>query len=286
MSVIRRINRPADAYTMISNEFVRDDRLSLKARGLGAWLMSHADGWETSVAAVARAVGAGREQVRSALAELEEHGYLRREQTRAEDGTLGHALYLVQCTPFPDEPAGENRERETGITVSRSRVPGPHKKTNSKKTNEKTNSPPGGDDASAAAPDPDQGIPDPHTPQAVVAAYVDSFRDSHGGADPVRSVIAQVGREAKRLLTQYPPALVLAAAADLGKTVYRSLERQVMMATEAQGGARPAAQAGRAAMDRDQYWAEQQAAHPERFSQPMDERELRQWLDANGGKAF
>ena len=47
MSVVRRVNRPADNFTMISNEFVRDSRLSFHARGVGGWMLSHAAGWET-----------------------------------------------------------------------------------------------------------------------------------------------------------------------------------------------------------------------------------------------
>lgn len=286
-----RASRPIDRYTPISNDFARS-KLSPRAKVVALYLLSHAEGFVVTQARIAREIGLGVTTVADALTDLEAVGLLRRDPVRGEGGQVVGTAYVVSDTPLALESTDGDAEPlapESLDTESLDRDSGGHKKNTSKKKikrDEKT-TPPGGDDASAAAPDPAEADPS-DTPQTVVAAYVDSFRAAHGGTDPVRSVIAQVGREAKALLVQYPAEMVRDAATALGQTVYRSLERQVMMTVEAQrgGGPRPPALAGREAADRDRYWAEQQAAHPERFSQPLDERELEDWLAANGGKAF
>jgi hypothetical protein len=111
----------------------------------------------------------------------------------------------------------------------------PSKKTNSKNTKEKKTNPPG-DDGSAAAPGSE--IP-AFSADQVVAAYIDSFRLQSKGRDPVGRYIAQVGREAKKMITEgQDPAVLLQAASALGRTPYATLERQVTMvlAGQATGG--------------------------------------------------
>lgn len=103
MATIRRVNSPFAHFTIISNTLLRDRSLSLKARGLAGWLLSHQDGWETSVAAIVRDTGAGKDAVGGAVRELERAGYLRRQQTRDADFRLRHVVYEIQCTPFEDE---------------------------------------------------------------------------------------------------------------------------------------------------------------------------------------
>lgn len=140
MSTVRRGRMAADDFAHVSNQFARDARLSLKARGLGLWLFSHRDGWELSVRSIAKQVGAGVESVQNALKELEEHGYLTRQQAN-ENGRFGEMDYVVTdipagdtaygkpghgADPEPEPPAeGPTADRETGT----------HKKTTPKETN-------------------------------------------------------------------------------------------------------------------------------------------------------
>jgi hypothetical protein len=133
MSVIRRGPLAADNFTIVSNAIIRDARLSLKARGLGIWLLSHTEGWKLSIRSIATQVGTGVEAVQSGLKELEDHGYLVREQQTGEHGKFAGVDYRVT-----DVPAGQT---EYGFPVHGSpadgeagdRVSDTHKKTNSKK---------------------------------------------------------------------------------------------------------------------------------------------------------
>lgn len=106
--MIRRANAlPQDRYTTISNAWLRDERLSWKARGLLAHLASHSLNWETSLERLSVSGPDGRDAVRSGLNELETYGYLVRVRARNEDGTLaGVDVELVDpwISPTSDNP--------------------------------------------------------------------------------------------------------------------------------------------------------------------------------------
>ncbi|UDL16248.1 helix-turn-helix DNA binding domain protein [Microbacterium phage Kozie] len=104
--MIRRGKSPADRFAQIANAALRDERLSWKARGLLAYLMSHTEGWQTSVARLARSGPDGRDAVRAGLGELIALGYLTR-SARRNRNERGHLLdydYDVTDTPTSDYP--------------------------------------------------------------------------------------------------------------------------------------------------------------------------------------
>jgi hypothetical protein len=102
------IQRPAFAFerfTMIPNEWARDSRLSRRARGLLLELMSHAAGWEVTLDSLVEDGPEGRDALRSAVNELEAHGYLSRVRQRTVDGRLGGMDY-VMSDPFAEPEPG------------------------------------------------------------------------------------------------------------------------------------------------------------------------------------
>lgn len=108
MATIRRGRRPADNYTIISNDAARDSRLTLKARGLYALLSSHAVGYTTSLRALARQNPEGIDAIRTAVHELERYGYLVREgQERDEQERFGDSVWVVG-EPSLDYPTTED----------------------------------------------------------------------------------------------------------------------------------------------------------------------------------
>lgn len=92
---------------------VTDKRLSLKAKGLFAVMMSRPENWEFTVSGLAAFTGAGKDMIRSALAELEEVGYLIREQTHSEKGTFAGNVYVLQDTapPLSENPTAVEDEK-------------------------------------------------------------------------------------------------------------------------------------------------------------------------------
>ena len=90
MPLIRGHHSFDDHFAQIPNAWLRDSRLSLKAIGLLAQIMSHTPGWNMSIRALARANGTGQDTIKTAIMELEKHGYLTRseKQKQNDDGTF------------------------------------------------------------------------------------------------------------------------------------------------------------------------------------------------------
>jgi hypothetical protein len=82
---IRRQRRP-NRYTVLDNKVIYDTRLSWRALGLLAYLLSKPDGWETDAQRLAALRKEGRDAVRSALNEIEAAGYLVRRRFQNERG--------------------------------------------------------------------------------------------------------------------------------------------------------------------------------------------------------
>ena len=105
MPLIRGHHSFDDQFAQIPNSWLRDSRLSLKAIGLLAQIMTHVPGWNMSINSLAQRNNVGRDQIRTAIQELEEFGYLTREQSR-EDGKFSETIWR---TSDPTEiPLSEN----------------------------------------------------------------------------------------------------------------------------------------------------------------------------------
>lgn len=86
------------------------------------------DTWKFSVAGLAKVSGVGRDAIRNALKNIEEAGYLRREQTHDENGhfsAIHYHLFWVSQLPQPDfpttvEPSPEN---PTEINKQKNNIP-------------------------------------------------------------------------------------------------------------------------------------------------------------------
>lgn len=105
-----------ESFTVLYNSMITDKRLSLKAKGLFAVMMSRPEGWKFSVSGLAVFTGVGKDTIRNTLMELERVGYLLREQLHKDDGTFGGNLYILQdfAPPLSGKPDnGETRQRKT-----------------------------------------------------------------------------------------------------------------------------------------------------------------------------
>ena len=107
MPLVRGTHKFDNHFTQIPNAWLRDSGLSYKARGILAELLSHAKGFTVSRDRMARMSKEGKDAISSGIAELEAHGYLRREQTRLPNGTLGPTLWVTQDPTGPVNTAVE-----------------------------------------------------------------------------------------------------------------------------------------------------------------------------------
>lgn len=93
MSIVRG-HKQEDGWFILPNHAVRDRRLSLKAVGLLAHLLSHEPGWKVNSIALAKHWQVGRDQIRNALAELEAFGYVIRVRWQNDRGHWQHDLVV------------------------------------------------------------------------------------------------------------------------------------------------------------------------------------------------
>jgi len=118
MPLIRGHHSFDDQFAQIPNAWLRDSRLSLKAIGLLAQIMTHVPGWNMSINSLSNRNNAGRDQIRTAISELEEFGYLTREQSR-EDGRFSETIWRTSDPtdiPLSENPTTGNPTTKNTIT--------------------------------------------------------------------------------------------------------------------------------------------------------------------------
>jgi hypothetical protein len=120
MPLIRGHHSFDDHFTQIPNDWLRDKRISLGAKGLLAQLLSHAPGWRVSQESLGWDNGVGRDAIRTLINELLEAGYLMRSEDRErnEKGYLGGYTYTTQDPsgePTLDKPTQDNPLHKNNI---------------------------------------------------------------------------------------------------------------------------------------------------------------------------
>ncbi|KAA4890507.1 helix-turn-helix domain-containing protein [Bacteroides fragilis] len=115
MTKIRR-GKIDSHFTILSNEVLRDSRLSYKARGLLAYMLSFSEDWIFYTKKLTNdSEKDGRESVNTGIKELIKYGYLIKEQKRNSDGrfdTVEWVLFETPQTGFPvtDKPFAGNQQ--------------------------------------------------------------------------------------------------------------------------------------------------------------------------------
>ena len=108
MPIVRVKKDPGDFFLMAKKP-IEDPRMSWKAKGILAYLMSKPNDWQVWVKDLIKRSSDGRDAVLSGLRELQDNHYASRTQPRRQDGTLGPVEYMVYESPqtgFPltDKP--------------------------------------------------------------------------------------------------------------------------------------------------------------------------------------
>ena len=103
-------------YTVMSNYHLRDKSLSLKAKGLLSLMLSLPDDWDYTIKGLAQICKDGMDSIRSAVHELEQHGYVSRRRIRNEKGQVGDIEYTIRERPrtAPDSPPSGPENHKPG----------------------------------------------------------------------------------------------------------------------------------------------------------------------------
>lgn len=135
-SKIKMVRR--GGFTVLPNQVLRDKSLTLQAKGLFCVMASYPPDWEYSIKGLAADCCCGRDKIRSALQNLEESGYLLREQGHGEKGKFSGNLYILydeKISPLPGFPA-------TGNPATENPLPGNPTQLNKEETKERDTTPP------------------------------------------------------------------------------------------------------------------------------------------------
>ncbi|NER95357.1 MAG: hypothetical protein F6J86_16215 [Symploca sp. SIO1B1] len=119
-------------YTVIINQAIQDRRLSFKARGMHHLLLSYPDGWKINIKHLeSQSDKDARTSVSTALKELEDLGYISREQSRTKNGRIGAIEYVVRELPKINSDNSQKtnkteppKQKISGKTVSGKTVSG------------------------------------------------------------------------------------------------------------------------------------------------------------------
>lgn len=119
---VYRVEKNRD-YTTMANHHLRDERLSLRAKGLLSMLLGLPDDWEISIRGLSSIVRDGVASVQTGINELIDAGYIVRQRQHAEDGTFAGFEYIIhERPPYTDLPYTENPYTVTPYTENREQL--------------------------------------------------------------------------------------------------------------------------------------------------------------------
>lgn len=105
-------------YGVVPNQVLNDPRLSLKAKGLFAYLQSKPEDWSFSLERIATQTKDQIDGVRTAVHELERFGFLKRSPFRNPEGLWAGYNYILLDSPSLDLPTTVLPTLENGDTLS------------------------------------------------------------------------------------------------------------------------------------------------------------------------
>lgn len=269
---VTRYHRATKSYTTIRNSFVRNPQVRLRAFRVGVVVLSHAAGYVQTQAQLAAVCDMSVTTVRAALDDLRRAGYLVSRIVR-EHGRIVGTAYAISDTPFTEqEVAALTSEDVTSQPCSDS----VHTESDApKKIRSRRDSSPGEEDqpsggaAGAAlidvhapeeepmptATDPAQAqlfdVKTPEPPaaearkpegaQAVVAAYVEAWREFNAEGEPLKAHKGRIARDAKALLSkgEATEQELVKAARVMASSPYANLGVQLNMQRGRRAGSGP-----------------------------------------------
>ena len=108
-----RIERTRD-YTVMSNHHLRNEKLSLKAKGLLSMMLSLPEDWNYTTRGLAKICKEGVDAIGGALRELETAGYIVRHQLRDRQGRISDTEYVIYEQPqLPETPGPDTAGPDT-----------------------------------------------------------------------------------------------------------------------------------------------------------------------------
>lgn len=87
-------------YTVMSNHHLKNENISLKAKGLLSVILSLPDEWNYTLKGLASICKEGIDSVRNGINELEKAGYIQRNRLRSDTGKFADIEYVIYEQPL------------------------------------------------------------------------------------------------------------------------------------------------------------------------------------------
>lgn len=125
MSPVHRIHK-SETFAQIPNDTLRDARLSYRARGILAMVLTHSDHWEVDKDFIESQGTEGDVAITSAFRELETLGYRRVVRSRDEQGRLTTQVHWYETPPGPEKSGpGDSGDLRTPSKNTKNLLPPP-----------------------------------------------------------------------------------------------------------------------------------------------------------------
>lgn len=143
MATFRAIKESGNFVTVHKN-FIHDNNLTFKAKGILLYLLSRPDDWRIYESEILKHTRDGKDSLKSGIKELEEVGYVARTRKRNDKGHLNGYEYLVYEHPIQngnsylgksDDGKSNIGESNVGKTVNGESVTTNNNRTNNDLTN-------------------------------------------------------------------------------------------------------------------------------------------------------
>lgn len=259
---VRRSASIGDKVAVLLRTALQDDRLSFRARGVLASVLSRPADWRTSAVRLARqSPTEGRDAIKSALIELEATGYLQRTRFQNERGQWEWDWNISDDpTQFPAKPVDEPPvnpqvtdvsagHTDDGSGVDGSTDPGSAgvgspdvgkgvaitggRGTGGRSTGSRRNPPRVPDGVMTGADGVVLDTEIPLVPPTVIESVVDAYAAAYrrAGGVPTKQTCAVIARSVKRLITVDGIAadVVLSAAELAGRKKTKDLDTQLQL---------------------------------------------------------
>jgi hypothetical protein len=109
-TIVRVVKNKDNPYVMLNKGFLNDDRMSWRAKGLLAYLLSKPDDWEVMICDLVAKSTEGKNIVYNTLKELINIGYIERNKLRDSKGKITKWEYRVYEYPLSKKPEVDNQE--------------------------------------------------------------------------------------------------------------------------------------------------------------------------------
>ena len=109
--MIFRVNKTSD-YVVMSNRHFREKQMSLKAKGLLSEMLSLPDDWDYSISGLAAINKESVASIKSALAELQDFGYLIIAKIYPDKSSSGRLEYVYNVYEYPQNQVVDNQPIE------------------------------------------------------------------------------------------------------------------------------------------------------------------------------